>query len=176
MSCGVLLAACPVNRPTSDHHVPPPLPQAILIGFTAEFIPLLTYRINTNTDALCTNATWPSCGITSEYSGYGGYLNTTSVQYFNVREMFDDIRQAQEGELVPNVASVSSLPAYFGDRELDYLYLPFVNLSCLQRESFLATGVPFNATYEMLTRDFFNENMNVTLTVPNCIREDIFCG
>ena len=145
------------------------LHQAILIAITAEFIPLLTYRINTNTDALCSNATWPSCSISSEYSGYAGYLNSTSVQYFNVRDMFDDIRQAHS-ETVPNVASVSSLNAYRGEEELDYLYLPFINLTCLEERSNVSLS------YEMFTRDFFSSNPNVTETVPSCIRDDVFCG
>ena len=163
-SCGVLSCELCYLLPSCLH-------QAILIAITAEFIPLLTYRINTNTDALCSNATWPSCGISSEYSGYAGYLNSTSVQYFNVRDMFDDIRQAQpSGELVPNVASVSSLNAYRGEEELDYLYLPFINLTCLDLETNISLS------YEMFTRDFFSNHPNVTEAVPSCIRDDVFCG
>ena len=162
----------------ASHLLRPSCTQAILIAITAEFIPLLTYRINTNTDILCDNpnTTWPSCDISSEYSGYAGYLNSTSVQYFNVSEMFDDIRQAHPNELVPNVASVSSLNAYQGEEELSFLYLPFINLTCLEQMSVLASGTPFNASYGDFTRDFFNMNPNVTETVPNCIRKDIFCG
>ena len=142
-----------------------------MIAITAEFIPLLTYRINTNTEALCSNSTWPSCSITSEYSGYGGYLNNTGVQYFNVKEMFDDIKLAQPGELVPNVASVSSLPAYFGETELGYLYLPFVNLTCLNYDRGFN-----NLTYENFTREFFQTRTDVAMAVANCTRDDIFCG
>ena len=157
-----------------SHLLHPSCTQAILIAITAEFIPLLTYRINTNTDALCAgpNTTWPSCDISSEYSGYAGYLNSTSVQYFRVSDMFDDIRQAHQGELVPNVASVSSLNAYQGEEERMFLYLPFINLTCLEQMS------AFNLSYNDFTRDFLNanENQNVTRNVPNCIRNDIFCG
>ena len=89
--------------------------------------------------------------------------------------MFDDIRQAQpSGELVPNVASVSSLNAYRGEEELDYLYLPFINLTCLEERFVMETNA--SLSYEMFTREFFANNGSITSTVPLCIRDDVFCG
>ena len=58
------------------------------------------------------------------------------------------------------------------DNRQDYLFLPFINLTCLNQ----LTGL--NLSYDMITEDFLEtENgENVTNTVPNCILEDAFCG
>ena len=93
--------------------------------------------------------------------------------------MFEDVRRARPEETVPNVASVSSLPAYNGETEESFLYLPFVDLECVNARVWNDTSgtVAGNLTYEDFTSAFFDTYPEVSsLSIPPCIKNDTFCG
>ena len=89
--------------------------QALLIAITADFIPILVHRYETNRDMVCSQYPWPSCDITgNEYQFDAGYLDA-SIQRFSVEEVFREVKEANPDAIVPNIG-VYRLRAYLNGK------------------------------------------------------------
>ena len=89
-----------------------------MIAITADFIPLLVHRYETNRDVLCSQYNWPSCAITgNEYQFDAGFLNAT-IQQFRIKDVFEEVKRANPADTVPNIR-VFQLKAYVNGK---YIY------------------------------------------------------
>ena len=117
-----------------------------------------------------------------------------SVQNFNVKKMFDDIRLTNRGtknssifvpgfttDPYPNLGvGVYELSAYTqginpdSQTELPYVFLPFIDFDCLSRETNMTLG-PSNLTVEFLNENF-GVNSDHRYAPERCINDSITCG
>jgi hypothetical protein len=170
---------------------------AFLIAITSDVIPLLTYRVNTDTQALCSSYRWPSCEVSSEYSYYGGYMYNVYVQNFDIETMFNNIRLVNRGSSAPGYGmndpgavpyphlgvGVYELDAYTSaaNRESqvkeNFIFLPWLNLTCLSNRTGLFITRQ-NLTADFLAMYFGDEpqNRNNIFAVEHCIIPNITCG
>lgn len=167
------------------HDVPPP--QACMIAFTATFIPMLVHRFNGDAAFACQSHAWPSCNAFSnhyggnEYYGQGGFL-ASQVQDFSIKAVFDELRGfplnqsdlntiTADSEIIPDVR-LYELTAYAADEtQLDYLFLPFIDLPCLRRRANWTGEI----RYDMFTPEFV-QNQTIFRNVPYCILDSATCG
>ena len=119
-----------------------------------------------------------------------------SVQNFNVKRMFDNIRLINRGTTVPGETDpdffnrdpypnlgvgVYELSAYTqgsnpeSQTELPYVFLPFIDFECLSNKTGMSLG-PSNFTVEFLNANFGVNNMANGYAVEECIRDDVTCG
>jgi hypothetical protein len=115
---------------------------ACLIAFTSDFIPQLVYKHSSFSPESCARYNWPSCSVGQEFVGLGGFLDFR-LQEFSIESIFDEIRGCSlkdpgcRGQQVVPRIDVYSLRAVRQDpgreevEELPYLFLPFLNVTCL---------------------------------------------
>lgn len=160
--------------------------QACMIAFTATFIPMLVHRFNGDAAFACQTHTWPSCNSLNnyydgnEYYAQGGFL-ASQIQDFSIKAVFDELRGFPLNQTDPNTIITDSevipdvrlyeLKAYAqNETTLDFLFLPFIDLSCLMRRA--NTG---ELRYDMFTREFV-QNETIYRNVPYCILDSATCG
>ena len=119
-----------------------------------------------------------------------------SVQNFNVKRMFDNIRlnnrgTAEPGRTAPGFTNTDPYPnlgvgvyelsAYTqgsnpdSQTELPYVFLPFIDFACLSDKTGMSLG-PSNLTVEFLNANFGVDNTTNGYAVEECIRPDVTCG